>query len=104
MTPEFYAVIGTAIVLGGLILNGQRAVGERLTRIEGGIGNLRERVSRLEEGMLRLEGRVSGLEERISRLGERMNTLEGHLNAMDGRLSTLESVIVQVFGGKSAPR
>ncbi len=83
MTPELYAVIGAAIVLGGLILNGQRELRRDVGELRKDVGDLRERMARLEE---------------------RMNTLGGHLNAMEGRLSTLESVIVQVFGGKVVPQ
>ena len=44
MTPEFYAVIGSAMVLAGLILNGQRSVAE----MRRDIADLRERMARLE--------------------------------------------------------
>jgi hypothetical protein len=44
MTPEFYAVIGSAMALAGLILNGQRSVAE----MRRDIADLRERMARLE--------------------------------------------------------
>ena len=44
MTPEFYAVIGSAMALAGLILNGQNSVAEM--RLD--IADLRERMTRLE--------------------------------------------------------
>ena len=44
MTPEFYAVIGSALALAGLILNGQRSVAE----MRRDIADLRERMARLE--------------------------------------------------------
>lgn len=44
MTPEFCAVIGSAMALAGLILNGQRSIAE----MRRGIAGLRERMSRLE--------------------------------------------------------
>ena len=44
MTSEFCAVIGSAMALAGLILNGQRSVAE----MRRDIADLRERMARLE--------------------------------------------------------
>ena len=44
MTPEFFAVIGSAMALAGLILNGQRSVAE----MRRDIADLREHMARLE--------------------------------------------------------
>ena len=55
MSPELIGVItvGVAlaslgVALAGLILNGQRTIGERLTRLESNVAHLRERMAHLE--------------------------------------------------------
>ncbi|MCY4588318.1 MAG: hypothetical protein OXB98_19995 [Bryobacterales bacterium] len=54
MTRAFYAVIGSAVALGGLILNSQRGI----TELRRDVGDLRER-------MARMEGRLDSLENVI---------------------------------------
>lgn len=61
MSPELYAVIGSAVALGSLILNGQRGITELRREVAGlhhDIGDLRER-------MARMEGRLDSLENVI---------------------------------------
>jgi len=53
MTPEFYAVIGSAMALAVLILNGQRSVAE-----------MRRDIADLRECMARLEGLFEGFTKR----------------------------------------
>ena len=48
MTPEIYTIIGSAVALGGLILNGQHSINTRLSRLERDVADLRERVATLE--------------------------------------------------------
>ena len=48
MTPEIYTVVGSAIALAGLILNGQHNINIRLGRLEHDVADLRERMARLE--------------------------------------------------------
>lgn len=58
MSPEFYAVIGTGIVLAGIILTQSARIESRLDRLERGYADLRER-------MAKLEGLLEGLREAI---------------------------------------
>lgn len=68
MTPEIYTIIAVAIALAGLILNGQRAIGE-----------LRKDLNALSE-------RVNALSDRVHRdiatLGQRVSRVEGLLEGI----------------------
>ena len=59
MSPEFYAIIGTGIVLAGVILTQSARLGSRIDRLEQGYADLRER-------MAKLEGLLEGLREAIA--------------------------------------
>ena len=59
MSPEFYAIIGTGIVLAGIILTQSARLNSRIDRLEQGYAELRER-------MARLEGLLEGLREAIA--------------------------------------
>ena len=48
MSPEFYAIIGTGIVLAGIILTQSARLNSRIDRLEQGYADLRERMARLE--------------------------------------------------------
>ena len=70
MTPEIYTILAVAIALAGLILNGQRAIGELRRdlnalsdRVHGDIAALGQRVSRVE-GLL--EGIRDSIRERAA--------------------------------------
>ena len=58
MSPEFYAIIGTGIVLAGIILTQSARLNSRIDRLEQGYAELRER-------MAKLEGLLEGLREAI---------------------------------------
>ena len=58
MSPEFYAVIGSAVALGGLILNSRREFRRDIAGLHHDIGDLRER-------MARMAGRLDSLENVI---------------------------------------
>ena len=62
MTPESLSIIATAIALAGLILNGQRLQRQAEHDIRRELGDLRER-------MAKLEGLLEGLREAISDRG-----------------------------------
>ena len=58
MSPELIAIIGTAIALAAVILPGQYATRRDIAGLHRGIGDLRERMARLEglfEGFTRRE-------------------------------------------------
>ena len=58
MSPEFIAIIGTAIALAAVILPGQYATRRDIAGLHRDIGDLRERMARLEglfEGFTRRE-------------------------------------------------
>ena len=59
MSPEFYAIIGTGIVLAGIILTQSARLDSRIERLEQGYADLRER-------MAKLEGLLEGLREAIA--------------------------------------
>ena len=59
MSPEFYAIIGTGIVLAGIILTQSARLNSRVDRLEQGYAGLRER-------MAKLEGLLEGLHEAIA--------------------------------------
>ncbi len=58
MTPELYAIIGTAIALAGLILNNQRATAKS-------IAELRRDLNALGEPVARLDGFMEGIRDAI---------------------------------------
>ena len=59
MSPEFYAIIGTGIVLAGIILTQSARLSSRIDRLGQGYADLRER-------MAKLEGLLEGLREAIA--------------------------------------
>ena len=59
MSPEFYAIIGTGIVLAGIILTQSARLNSRIDRLEQGYADLRER-------MAKLDGLLEGLREAIT--------------------------------------
>ncbi len=60
MTPEFYAIIGTAIALAGLILNNQRATAKSIAELRRDLNALGERVARLEGFMQGIRDAIVG--------------------------------------------
>ena len=48
MSPEFMAVIGAAIALAAVILSSQRAMRREIGKVQKDVGDLRERMARLE--------------------------------------------------------
>ena len=59
MSPEFYATIGTGIVLAGIILTQSARLNSRIDRLEQGYAEFRER-------MAKFEGLLEGLREAIA--------------------------------------
>ncbi len=60
MTPEFYAIIGTAIALAGLILNNQRATAKSIAELRRDLNALGERVARLDGFMEGIRDAIVG--------------------------------------------
>ena len=56
MSPELIGILTVGVALAALILNGQRATNERLTRLEERLTHLENDVANLRERMARLEG------------------------------------------------
>ena len=48
MTPELIAILAVGVALAGLVRAMHRDLSGRLSRVEGEIGDLRERMARLE--------------------------------------------------------
>ena len=59
MTPELIAILAVGATILGVVINGQRAARNDVKDLRTEIGNLRER-------MARLEGLLEGLREAIS--------------------------------------
>ncbi len=76
MTPEIYTIIGVAIALAGLILNGQRYTANSIAELRRDLNALRDRVN----------GDISALGERvhgdIAALGQRVSRVEGLLEGI----------------------
>ena len=60
MTPAFYAIIATGIVLAGLILNNQRAMVKSIAELRKDLSTLGERVARLEGFMEGIRDAIAG--------------------------------------------
>ena len=75
MSQEFFAIIGAAVAISGLILR----LGARMdTRIDG----LDKRIDGLDKRINGLEGRIDGLDVRLNGLAERVARIEGMLGAL----------------------
>ena len=76
MTPEIYTIIGVAIALAALILNGQRFTANSIAELRQDLNALRDRVN----------GDISALGERvhsdIAALGQRVSRVEGLLEGI----------------------
>lgn len=72
MSPEIYTIIGVAIGLAGLILNGQRSLAD----LRREISDLRSEMHREIDGLRKA---IDGLRKAISALAERVARLEGIL-------------------------
>ena len=66
MSPEFHAIIGTGIVLAGIILTQSTRLGSRIDRLEIRIDKLGQGYADLRERMAKLEGLLEGLREAIA--------------------------------------
>ena len=76
MTPEFYAIVATAIALAGLILNNQRATAKSIAELRRELNGLDEKLSR-DIAELREQ-----MNQGLAALGERVARLEGFMEGI----------------------
>ena len=83
MSPEIYTIIGVAIALAALILNGQRFTANSIAELRQDLNALSDRVngdiSALGE---RVNGDISALGEQVNALGQRVSRVEGLLEGI----------------------
>ncbi len=83
MTPEFYAIVATAIALAGLILNNQRATAKSIAELRRELNGLDEKLSRdIAELREQMNQGLAALGERVARLE---GFMEGIRDAIAGR-------------------
>ena len=66
MTPELTVIIAATVALAGLILNGNRALNQRMDRLETGVGQVETRLNQVEArftGVEREQAHLAGLLE-----------------------------------------
>ena len=66
MSPETYTIIGVAIALAGLILNGQRTLSASLAELRRDLSDLRSEIPALNERVAHLEGLLEELRAAIA--------------------------------------
>lgn len=89
MTPELTAIIAATVALAGLILNGNRALNQRMDRLETRLDRLETRMDRLEAGVGQMEARLSQVEARLNQVEARFTGVEreqAHLAGWPERL------------------
>ena len=86
MTPELTAIIAATVALAGLILNGNRALNQRMDRLE-------TRLDRLETGVGQMEARLSQVEARLNQVEARFTGLEREQAHLAGLLEGLREAI-----------
>ena len=86
MTPELTAIIAATVALAGLILNGNRALNQRLDRLE-------TRLDRLETGVGQMEARLSQVEARLSQVEVRLNQVEARFTGVEREQAHLAGLL-----------
>ena len=66
MTPELAAIITAPVALAGLLLTGNRSLGQRMDRLEAHMDRIEARIGGVERGQAHLAGLLEGLREAIS--------------------------------------
>ncbi len=96
MSPEIYTIIGVAIGLAALILNGQRPLadlrrelGELRSEMHREIGGLRKEIDGLREEMHR---EIAGLRKEIDGLRKEIDGLRKEIAALAERVARLEGI------------
>lgn len=83
MTPELTAIIAATVALAGLILNGNRALNQRMDRLETRLDRLETRMDRLEAGVGQMEARLSQVEARLNQVEVRLNQVEARFTGVE---------------------
>lgn len=66
MSPEVIAILAVGVALAGIALNGQRTFDKKFETVQTEIAGLRQEIGNLRERMARLEGLLEGLREAIT--------------------------------------
>ena len=82
MTPELTATIAATVALAGLILNGNRALNQRMDRLETRMDRLETRMDRLEAGVGQVEARLNQVEARFTGVEREQAHLAGLLEGL----------------------
>ena len=93
MTPELTAIIAAPVALAGLILNGNRALNQRMDRLETRMDRLETRMDRLEAGVGQMEARLNQVEARLNQVEARFTGVEREQAHLAGLLEGLREAI-----------
>ena len=93
MTPELTAIIAATVALAGLILNGNRALNQRMDRLETRMDRLEIRMDRLEAGVGQMEARLNQVEARLNQVEARFTGVEREQAHLAGLLEGLREAI-----------
>ncbi len=93
MTPELTAIIAATVALAGLILNGNRALNQRMDRLETRMDRLETRMDRLEAGVGQMEARLNQVEVRLNQVEARFTGVEREQAHLAGLLEGLREAI-----------
>ncbi len=80
MTPELIAILGVGIALAGFMWQGLRRIDSRIDRVESTLG---ARLDRVEAGMMEMR-------DRLSRLEGKMDLIEGYIMRRNDQGSAAE--------------
>jgi len=86
VSPEFWSVISTGVVILIAIATSNRSLRREMDRLS-------ERIDRLSERFNRLSERLDGLSERVDRLSERVNRLSERVDGLSERLGRVEGLL-----------
>ena len=74
MSPELIAIVAVGIALAGIVLRGQRTLGDRIDGVE----------KSLNARMDRLEARMDGFQEELREIRDWLSRLEGKMDFLEG--------------------
>ena len=86
MTPELTTIIAATVALAGLILNGNRALNQRMDRLE-------TRMDRLEAGVGQMEARLNQVEARLNQVEVRLNQVEARFTGVEREQAHLAGLL-----------
>lgn len=107
MSPEFYAIIGSAVGLASLIVGLSGVAFFLISQNSKRMDRLDSRMDRLESRMDRLENRMDRLEDRMERMENRLvesiDLLRQAVHSLDKRVAKLEWMFEAEFGRRNSP-